>query len=216
MAKTIGIIGATGIAGQAITKEAILKGFNVTAIVRNKNKAIAIFGQAINYLEKDAFDLEKDQLEKFDVIIDAFSPSDLKLAYRHIDLATRLISFFRETTRPRLVFILGAGSLKNGKGEHVLDDLEKNPQAQSWIEAPKQQFKEFDFLSQTENVNWVGISPGLIFKAGEAQNPKIGTDTLLYSENHKSETSSGTLAKVILEEIETPTRENERFTVIDA
>lgn len=116
MTKTIGVIGATGTAGKAITKEAVQKGFEVTAIVRNEEKAQKIFGKTVSYLNKDAFALQKTDLEKFDTIVDAFSPSDLKIAYLHIDLATKLVAFFRETTHPRLFFILGAGSLKNGKG----------------------------------------------------------------------------------------------------
>lgn len=216
MTKKIGIIGATGTAGQAIVKEAVKQGFDTTAIVRNEVKAKDLFENTVSYLTKDAFELEKSDLQSFDVIVDAFAPSDVKKAYLHIDLATRLISYFREEENPRLFFILGAGSLLNGKGKHVLDDLKESPDAAAWIEAPKQQFKEFNFLSEVENVDWVGISPGILFKQGEVQPAKIGKNTILYDAKGKSETSSGTLAKVIVDEISNPKHKQERFTAIDA
>ncbi|WP_461216046.1 NAD(P)H-binding protein [Lacticaseibacillus sp. GG6-2] len=212
----VGIIGATGVAGQALVQEALAQNLETTAIIRNAAKGKDLFQDKVNYLIKDAFALKKADLENFDVIIDAFSPSELASAYQHIDLATKLVAFFRTQDTPRLFFILGAGSLKNGKGGHVFDDLLKDPSAQSWIEAPRQQFKEFDFLSEVDNVNWVAVSPGIIFKPGEARQALVGEDTVLYNAEGKSETSSGTLAKEIINEIQTPKHDHVRYEVIDA
>lgn len=212
----IGIIGATGAAGKAVVTEALTRGFETTAIVRNIDKAKALFADKVAYLHKDAFALTKEDLQAFDVVVNAFSPSELAIAYQHIDLATKLIAFFREEAKPRLVFILGAGSLKNGKGGRVLDDLEKNPEVATWIEAPRQQAKEFAFLATVENVDWVGISPGFLLTEGAKKSAILGTDTILYNANKQSETSTGTLATALLDEIETPKHHQERFTVIDA
>ena len=63
----IGIVAANGKAGQLITKEAINRGLDVTAIVRNKNKTVAE-----KSIIKDLFDLTSEDLKPFDVIIDAF------------------------------------------------------------------------------------------------------------------------------------------------
>ncbi|MFC3932200.1 NAD(P)-dependent oxidoreductase [Streptococcus dentapri] len=159
----------TGAEEKAITKQAVEANFETTAIVRNLEKAKDLFGQTVSYFHKDAFDLQKEDLTNFDVIVNTFSPSGLDIAYQHIDLAAKLIAFFRQTENPRLFFILGAGSLKNGKGGRVLDDLEQIPDVQSWIEAPRQQAKEFTFLSTVDNVNWVGISPGFLLSQGPAK-----------------------------------------------
>ncbi len=43
MTLKVGIIGATGMAGSAITKEAINRGLNVTTFVRNEEKAKDMF-----------------------------------------------------------------------------------------------------------------------------------------------------------------------------
>jgi uncharacterized protein len=94
----IGIIGATGKAGRALCAEAITRAHEVTAIVRNPDRAARLLGPDVPVLTRDAFDLTGDDLSGFDVIIDAFSTAPAQ-AYQHLDLATRLVSLLRETRR---------------------------------------------------------------------------------------------------------------------
>ncbi|WP_312499830.1 NADH-flavin reductase, partial [Enterococcus sp.] len=165
-------------------------------------------------IEKDAFSLAQSDLQDFDVIIDAFATSPAQ-AYLHVDLATKLVAFFREQ-KTRLFFILGAGSLLNEQGERNINDLKKAPGSESWIAIPENQLDEYLFLQTVKNVDWVGISPGNLFQAGEAVPAISGKDHLLFNDQKQSVTSSGTLAKAIIDEIETPQQHNTRFTVIDA
>jgi len=210
----VGIIGATGNAGAAIFKEAQQRGHEVVAIVRNAAKAKAQLGENSLIIEKDAFSLAQSDLQDFDVIIDAFATSPDQ-AYLHVDLATKLVAFFREQ-KTRLFFILGAGSLLNEQGERNINDLKKAPGSESWIAIPENQLDEYLFLQTVKNVDWVGISPGNLFQAGEAVPAISGKDHLLFNDQKQSVTSSGTLAKAIIDEIETPQQHNTRFTVIDA
>ncbi|KPG71091.1 NAD(P)H-binding protein [Enterococcus sp. RIT-PI-f] len=210
----IGIIGATGNAGAAIFKEGQQRGYEVVAIVRNAAKAKAQLGENSLIIEKDAFSLAQSDLQDFDVIIDAFATSPDQ-AYLHVDLATKLVAFFREQ-KTRLFFILGAGSLLNEQGERNINDLKKAPGSESWIAIPENQLDEYLFLQTVKNVDWVGISPGNLFQTGEAVPAISGKDHLLFNDQKQSVTSSGTLAKAILDEIETPQQHNTRFTVIDA
>ncbi|HCV52247.1 MAG TPA: hypothetical protein DGL70_02680, partial [Exiguobacterium sp.] len=57
----IGVIGATGKAGQLILQEAIERGHDVTAIVRNAAKVTA----NVTILERDVLALTKDDLNEF-------------------------------------------------------------------------------------------------------------------------------------------------------
>ncbi len=59
----IGIVAANGKAGQLITKEAINRGLDVTAIVRNKNKTVAE-----KSIIKDLFDDLHFFYNDFDII----------------------------------------------------------------------------------------------------------------------------------------------------
>lgn len=67
----IRIIGATGNAGQALDTEALRRGHEVTAIVREPERARTLLGPDVAVLAKDAFDLVSDDLRGFDVIITA-------------------------------------------------------------------------------------------------------------------------------------------------
>ncbi|WP_206426688.1 hypothetical protein [Clostridium sp. E02] len=184
----------------------------MTAIVRHKDKAISLLGNGVKLIDKDVFDLTKSDLEGFDVIINAFATAPDK-AYLHLDLAAKLVSFFRETESPRLFFILGAASLLDENNNLFLDTLKTVPDAASWISIPVEAYKTLNYLRGIENVNWVGVSPSAEFVAGEATVPVLGTDHLLTSSNGKSVVTSKTMAVAILDEIENLQFIHTRFTV---
>ena len=62
----IAVVCANGKAGQLITKEAVNRGFDVTAFVRGENKSAAK-----NAVTKDLFDITKEDLNGYDVVVDA-------------------------------------------------------------------------------------------------------------------------------------------------
>lgn len=59
----VGIIGATGKVGRLIMNEALNENMEVTAIVRNASK----LDSDVPVIEKNAFDLTRDDLSQFDV-----------------------------------------------------------------------------------------------------------------------------------------------------
>jgi len=195
----IAIIGATGMAGTALYKESLLRGHEVTAIVRHKDKAVSLLGDGVKVIDKD-------------VIINAFATDPAK-AYLHLDLAAKLVNFFRETEKPRLFFILGAASLLDENNKLFLDTLKTLPDVAPWISIPVEAYKTLNFLRSIENVNWVGVSPSAEFVPGEATVPVLGKDHLLSSSKGKSVVTSGTMAVAILDEVENPQFIRTRFTV---
>lgn len=210
----IGIIGATGKAGKELYTQASERKHEVTAIVRDGEKARQLLGENVAIIEKDAFDLTKEDLESFDVIINAFATSP-QTAYLHIDLAAKLVHLFRNTVNTRLFFILGAGSLLDENEELFVETLRKAPNSQAFIKIPESQLKELNFLRDVTNVKWVGVSPGAELIEGEATKYTSGIDHLLKNKDGKSITTYGTLAKAILDEIESPKYHKQRFTVIN-
>ena len=210
----IAVIGATGMAGSEIYKEAVARGHEVTGIVRHAERAAELLGKDANVLQKDAFTLTKEDLAAFDVVVSAFSAPPPK-AYLHIDLSAKLVAALRETSRPRLFFILGAGSLLDENNKPFVETIRSWPGAEAWIAVPENQAKQLAFLQMVDNVNWVGVSPSADFHTGEATTPVVGKDHLLTAADGKSHTTSGTMAKAVLNEIETPSVFNARFTVSD-
>lgn len=211
----IGIIGATGMAGKRLVAEGIKRGHEITAIVRNENKAKEVLGAEARLLVKDVFLLEKSDLDQFDVVVNAFA-TDPGHAYQHVDVVAKLVAMFREVEQPRLFFILGAGSLLDENNELFLKTLETIPEASAWISIPKEAYKALLFLQNTENVNWVGVSPSADFIDGDAGSYQLGTDHLLVSKSGKSVITSGTMAVAIFDEIESPQFIKRRFTACES
>ncbi|BDZ31175.1 NAD(P)H-binding protein [Lactiplantibacillus sp. WILCCON 0030] len=208
------IIGATGMAGSALTATALDRGHQVTALGRSAEKLAQLPAHAnLTTVAKDAFSLTKTDLDHYDVVIDAMATPPTQ-AYLHVDLATKLVAALRDTTQPRLVFILGAGSLKTGADDHLfVHDLEKDPAAEAFIAVPQNQLSELQFLQTVTNVDWVGLSPAADFHAGPAVPAVLGTDQLLVNAQGVSATNAGTMAVAVLDEIEKPQHHQTRFTV---
>ena len=65
----IAIIGANGKSGANLVNEAIKQGYDVTAIVRNKEYK----NESVKVVYKDIFELTKADLAGFDAVISAFA-----------------------------------------------------------------------------------------------------------------------------------------------
>ncbi|WP_026819395.1 NAD(P)-dependent oxidoreductase [Arthrobacter castelli] len=212
----IGIIGATGNAGSALFAEAAKRGHQTTAIARNPARAAEVLGDDAAILERDAFDLTAEDLAGFDVVVNAFGAAPDQ-AHLHVDLTQSLVDQGRGEHAPRLVFILGAGSLTTGGDNHLfVEDLRNLPGAEAWVSIPENQLKQLEQLRTVTEVDWVGVSPSAQFTPGEATKPTLGGDALLYAPDGESHTTTGTMAVAILDEIEEPAHRLTRFTVSDS
>lgn len=208
------IIGATGMAGSALTTTALNRGHDVLAIGRSSEKLAQLpTNEHLTTRAVDAFQLTPTDLAPVDVVVDAMA-SRPDQAYLHVDLATHLVAMTRGHQRPRLVFILGAGSLTTGADHHLfVKDIEQDPAAASFVAVPQNQLAELTFLRTVTNVDWVGISPAADFHAGPAVPAMTGTDELLVNAAGSSATNSVTMAVAVLNEIEHPAHHQTRFTV---
>ena len=208
----IAVIGATGMAGRAIFEEATTRGHEVTAIVRNVEKARAELGAGATLLVSDIFDLKRATLEQFDVVVNAFA--NHKEAYLNLDAVTHLIHEFRQS-ETRVIFLLGAASLIQANGTRLFDFLVELPGNEAWIDEPRYGVLELDILRATQDVNWTGVSPQQNFTPVPASEHRIALNDLLLSADGKSHVTAGNMAVGVLDEIETPQHIRERFTVSD-
>ncbi|EEJ71917.1 NAD(P)-dependent oxidoreductase [Lactobacillus ultunensis] len=211
--KKVGIIGASGMAGRAVYKLVTNNSqLEPTGIIRNEDKARKVLGNNANLLIGDALAMDNEELTRFDVLVDALGTTSAQ-ADQQIELAKKLIEVARQS-KARVIFILGAGSLKTGEDHHLfVKDLEKLPNAESWVNTPRQQLKELQFLKTINDVDWLGISPSANFTAGPATNYILGKDELLKNKAGESKTNSGTMAEVIVSEIVEPVHHKQRITV---
>lgn len=74
------VIGATGMAGSQVAKEALKRGHNVVAIARSAEKLKALFPpqKQLTLLAKDVFQLTKHDFDTPDVIVDCFATAPEK------------------------------------------------------------------------------------------------------------------------------------------
>ena len=103
----IGIIGAYGKAGSLILKEALDRGIEVTAIVKDASK---LTDKTVKVIEKDLLDLKAEDVKDLDVLVNAISaPAGKENLY--VDAGRFLTNLLKEVPDTRLIVVSGAGSL---------------------------------------------------------------------------------------------------------
>ncbi|MGE7923551.1 NAD(P)-dependent oxidoreductase [Viridibacillus arvi] len=205
----IGIIGATGKAGNFILKEAVSRGHEVTAIIRSASKLEA---ENVAVIEKDIFSLTTEDVQEFEVIVNAFgAPAGEE--HLHVEAGRNLINILQDARDTKLFVIGGAGSL--------FVDPEKTVTVMSTPDFPaiylptaENQGKNLEDL-KASSITWTFLSPSAFF---DPEGPRTGQyiagiDHLLVNTKGESYVSYADYAIAVLDELENPKHLNERFTV---
>lgn len=101
----IAVVCANGKAGKLITKEAVDRGLDVTAIVRGENKSVAPHS-----VSKNIFEITREDLKDFDVVVDAFG-AWTEDTISEIPKAVEKLCELLSGSNTRLLIVGGAGSL---------------------------------------------------------------------------------------------------------
>ncbi|RFU66515.1 NAD(P)-dependent oxidoreductase [Bacillus sp. V59.32b] len=207
----IGVIGASGKAGTLIMQEALKRGHEVTAVVRNASK---ITEQNVSVLESDVFDLSSSDLTDFDVVVNAFG-APMGEEHLHVDAGNILINALKDAPDTRLIVVGGAGSLYVDEAKTTR--LFETPDFPDFvIPTSENQAKNLEILQATDSIKWTFISPSAVLdpdgkRTGSYQK---GNDHLLVNSKGESYVSYADFAIAVLDEIENPQHVNERFTVV--
>lgn len=206
----IAVIGASGKAGGFILREALDRGHQVTAVVRDasrlKDKNVAV-------LEKSIFDLTPADLSPFDVVVNAFG-APLGEEQAHVDAGHALIEALKGTDT-RAIIVGGAGSLYADEGKTV--KVADTPNFPDIVKpTARGQARNLDELQGTADIRWTFISPSAIFdpQGKRTGSYRAGKDVLLLNARGESYISYADYAVAVLDEIENPQHVNERFTVV--
>ena len=158
----IAVIAANGQAGSLIVNEAIERGHDVTAVVRSENKS-----KAEQVLKKDLFSLTKEDLEKFDVVINAFGAWDEEGLKQHKTGAEHLVNILAGSNT-RLLVVGGAGSLY--VDEDQTTTLSQTPDFPAdYLPVANAMAAGLEVYKNANNVKWTYISPAADF---DVQAPK--------------------------------------------
>ncbi|PCS01599.1 NAD(P)-dependent oxidoreductase [Lactococcus fujiensis] len=207
----IAVISASGKAGREIFDEASKRGHDVTAIIRDSKKADA-FGEQV--IIKDLFDLDYADLEKFDVIVDAFGTHQPELLELHPKVIEKLAGLL-ENKPNRLLVVGGAGSLYVDP-EHTVQLFDTPDFPDAFKPLAKAQSKALDVLRSFDDVNWTFISPAADFRFDGPRTGNYilaGEEFTLNSEN-ESQISYADYAIAMVDEIENNEHNKERISVV--
>lgn len=209
----IALIGASGFAGSAILTEALARGHEVTALVREPARLEARSG--LDRLAVDALDSQAlaDALAGHDAVISAYSPG---LSHPEVEetfgrAADALVSAARLSGIKRVLAVGGAATLEVAPGVQVLDTPDF-PEA--WKPVARGTARVLAALRAATDLDWTFLSPSAHFEPGpRTGNFRLGRDQLLVAADGNSSISSADYAVALLDELERPQHSRQRFTV---
>ncbi|AIQ29268.1 MULTISPECIES: NAD(P)-dependent oxidoreductase [Paenibacillus] len=206
----IAVIGAGGKAGSEIVKEALDRGHEVTAIVRNPAK---VTDSRASVLEKDILSLTAEDLRIYDAVINAFG-APFGQEHLHVEAGNVLIEALKNVPDTRLIVVGGAGSLYVDEARTV--KVVDTPGFPDFVKPTAlNQGKNLEILQTTEGLRWTFVSPSANFAVGERTGAYVkGKDHLLVNSKGESYVSYADYAIAIVDELEQPQHIGERFTVV--
>ncbi|MDR2905181.1 MAG: NAD(P)-dependent oxidoreductase [Helicobacteraceae bacterium] len=208
----IAVIGANGKAGSLIVKEAVNRGHNVTAIVRDENKAAGL--KADKVLVKDLFKLTYDDVKEYEVIVDAFGAWSAETIPLHIS-ATKHLCDILSGKENRLIIVGGAGSLYvNPERTVMLIDTPEFPDM--FKPLAKAQGQALQDLRGRNDVRWTFLSPAADFRAdgGRTGKYKSGGEELMVDSQGVPQISYADYAIALVDEAEKGEHIKSRFSVV--
>jgi putative NADH-flavin reductase len=206
----ITVFGAAGAVGRRVVAEAVTRGHEVTAVVRDPRRVADLPPEAAVRTGDAADPADVTSLSRGqDVVITATRPAPGREA-ELVDVTRSLLKGLTGTG-VRLVAVGGAASLRTTDGTTVLDSpgfpAELRP-----ISAACQ--AQHDVYRADDTVDWTYASPPLLLEPGERTGHyRLGGDDLLIDADGRSAISMEDFAVALLDEVERPRHHRTRFTV---
>ena len=207
----IAVIGATGKAGKLIVKEALARGHEVTAVIRDKSKSSE---PKAHVLVKDLFALTYGDVKDHDVIIDAFAAWKPDALEQHQTSLKHLADMLRGKPN-RLLVVGGAGSLYVDQ-EHSIRLIDTPEFPDIYKPVASNMAKAFDALRIRKDVKWTYLSPAADFAAEGTRTGKYtaGGEELMANSKGESRISYADYAIAMIDEAENGKHVGSRFTVV--
>lgn len=207
----IAVLCASGHSGRLILEEALRRGHEVTAFVRNATKIADL--KPNHVVEKDIMSITYDDVKDCNVIIDAFGAWDKELLHLHSDTINYLSDILSHK-KNRLLVVGGAGSLYTDK-THAQKVYESDGFPEKVYPISKAQGESFEKLQKRNDVNWTYLCPACIFDPNGPRTGKyiIGGDEVILNKSGKSYISYADYAIAMIDEAENDKFNQKRFTV---
>jgi putative NADH-flavin reductase len=207
----IALIGATGMIGQRILQEALTRGHQVTAVVRDPSRVTQQHDN-LKVTTGDIFraDSIASAVTRHDAVISAFGPKQGE-EQSLVEATRSLIDGVKRVGVKRLLVVGGAGSLEVAPGVQLVDTPDF-PVA--WKAIAFAHRDALDIYRKESDLEWTYLSPAALIQPGERTGKyRTGTDQLVTDENGESRISAEDYAVAMLDELENPRFIRKRFTI---
>ena len=205
----VAIIGASGFIGSAILNEALSRGHDITAIVRNPEK-VTVSNPRLNVNKGDVIKEEElvSLLKGNEAVISAYSAND---SSTYVKAITAIINATKKAGITRLLAVSGAGSLEVKPGVQLLDTPEFPAE---WKDGATATRDAFDVIKQVTDLDWSVLSPAMLIEPGPRTGIfRLGKDQVLFNDKGESKISTADFAVALLDELERPAHIKQRFTL---
>ena len=208
----IALIGATGFVGSAILQEALQRGHEVTAIVRNPEKVKPHPKLRPNKADVQKGDEVTRSVAGHDAVISAFNPgwSNPDIYNQQVKGTRAIIDGVKKAGVKRLLFVGGAGSLEVKPGVQSVDLPEFPAEYKQGALATRE---ALNLLRKEPNLDWSFLSPSDDSFPGQ-RTGKIprGNGSAARGCEEKAASRRG-LCMAMIESVEKPKHIRRRFTV---
>ena len=213
--KKMVIIGATGYVGSAILKEALGRGHQVKAIVRDPSK-LTLIHPHLKVVGGNVTDTDflSRELAKSDAVISAFNPgwSNPNIYEETLEGYGSILCAVRNSGVHRFLMVGGAGSLLVAPGRQLMDEPDVPKKLLPGIRGMAKVYT--DLLLPEKSVDWVFLSPAANMAPGERTGKfRLGKDELIVDESGDSNISVEDFAVAMIDELEQEKHHQERFTL---
>ena len=212
----IALIGASGFVGTAILKEALDRGHQVKAIVRNPEN-ITIKDDNITVIKADVLDQAQvtAAVVGSDAVVSAYNPgwSNPDIYEEFLRGSQSIQAGIKASGVKRYIVIGGAGSLEVAPGLQAVD----TPDFPAAIKPGASAARDYQaIIKKEQDLDWTFFSPAFEMHQGTSGIRKgtyrTGLDNPVFDENGRSILSVEDLAMAIVDELENPKHIKERFT----
>jgi putative NADH-flavin reductase len=209
----VALIGATGFVGSRILSEALNRGHQVTAIVRNIEKLPRHPQLRAAKCDVSHEDTVSEVVSGHDAVISAFNPSRISRDNNtpQIGAIRSLIAGMKKAGVKRLLVVGGAGSLEIAPGLQLVDTPDFPP---LWKAGSLATREVLNILRGEQELEWCFLSPSALLEPGQRTGQfRLGTDQLLIDSTGQSKISLEDYAMAMIDELENPKHIRRRFTV---
>ncbi|MCT8987568.1 NAD(P)-dependent oxidoreductase [Shewanella inventionis] len=208
----LAVLGATGWIGGTITQEAIGRGHDVVAVVRDASKVT----QDINVRTLDITQMTAQNVATAFADVDVVIASVSGRAAQNHDVvaqtAAQLLQYLPQAGSPRLLWVGGAGSLEVAPGVTLVSTPEFPEEYKA--EAIAQGEALAAFRATKSAINWTFVSPAAMIFPGESEAPyRLGGDEFFTDAAGQSRVSVVDFAKAMVDEAENAKHINQRISV---